>query len=122
MNERVANWKREIAESGDGTTRINIAYEFSDIFAKNMIKICFGRDMMDRKFKFDFMTDKSKPAFETRDVTLLEALNNVFEQLTLLVMSRTLNPISLIFLTLFSIELDLHWSSSIVKENCRRLR
>jgi len=78
MNDRVANWKKEIAESSDGTTQINIAHEFSDIFAKNLIKICFGTDMMNTKIKFEYMTDNKKPAFETREVNLLDALNNSF--------------------------------------------
>jgi len=35
---------------------------------------------------------------------------------------RSANPISLLFLTLFNIELDFHWSSKVVYENCRRVR
>ena len=58
--------------------------------------------MEDCKLKFDFMTDNSVPKFETREVTLLEALNNS--------------------LTLFSIEMDLHCSSKVIKENFRRVR
>jgi len=50
VNTKVAIWKSEISKNG-GSTQIDIAYEFSDIFARNLIYICFGEDLADAKIE-----------------------------------------------------------------------
>ena len=121
INLRVTQWKTEIAENG-GSTRIDIAKDFADIFAQNLIMICFGEDMKNRLVEIEFMTDRDKMTFEPRKVNIVVALNNIFEQLNLLIANRAKNPLEFLMLTLFSIELNTHWSYKIVIENCRRVR
>ena len=78
--------------------------------------------MKDRLIEIEFMTDRDKYIFETRKVNIVVALNNIFEQLNLLIGNRAKNPLSFLALTLFSVELDFHWSFATVNENCRRAR
>ena len=37
INLKVTQWKKEIAENPDGNTQINIARDFADIFADNLL-------------------------------------------------------------------------------------
>ena len=44
-------WINEIKASQDGSTVIDIAYEFERIFSRNIITIAFGEDISDEKFE-----------------------------------------------------------------------
>ena len=63
---KITQWKSEIAANPEGTTQINIAHEFSAIFSQNLMVICFGEDMSDHKFEFEFMVDRTNKTFEKR--------------------------------------------------------
>lgn len=84
--------------------------------------ICFGEDMKEVRLELEYMTETSKPAFEKRSVTLLDALNNSFKQLNRLVQDRSANPITLLGRTLFDKTVDVHWSSAIILANCQKVR
>ena len=66
VNQRIAKrWGPEIRRKGFAT--IDIAKEFADIYAENMLVIAFGEvDLIERRFEFDFMTNKEQGKFETR--------------------------------------------------------
>lgn len=121
INKKVATWKAQIAQNG-GSTQIDMAYEYADIFNKNLIFICFGEDLADEKIEVQFLVDKEKPAFEKRSVTLTQALNNAFDQLNLLIQVRMSNPLCFLLMAIFDICYDFHWSAAVVKENCRVIR
>lgn len=41
-------WLKQIEDSPDGTARINMAREFSEIFSRNIITIALGEDISDQ--------------------------------------------------------------------------
>ena len=74
----MAQWKQEIVSSTSGETQIDIANEFASLFADNLVNIAFGEDMTEKKFEFEFLTDKDSSIFITKSVNIVEALNNLF--------------------------------------------
>ena len=87
-----------------------------------MITICFGEELTDYKFEMDFMIDRAASKFEKRSVNIKDALKNCFIQLNKFIETRMENPISLVALSMFGKELDLHHSVPTIRENCRKLR
>ena len=45
--ETFGKWLDEISASGKGSTQIDMATEFSEIFARNIIHVSFGEDLSD---------------------------------------------------------------------------
>ena len=74
------------------------------------------------RFDFDFMTDKDTKKFEKRSVNIVDALNNVFEQVNMMMMIRVTHPVSLFAYCLFGWLLDLKPECAIVKKNCATIR
>ena len=62
------------------------------------------------------------PKFTTESVTLVQALDSCIRQLEFMRRTRVSNPISLLCHSLLGVELNLHSSSSIITENCRKIR
>ena len=87
-----------------------------------MIHIAFGEDLSEIKFEMEYLSDKEARTFENRTVNIVEALNNVFQQINLLAVSKFENPISLVAHIFFNKSLDLGALSVIVKGNCAKIR
>ena len=71
-------WQEEIGKS-DGSTVINIQYEFERIFSRNIITIAFGEDISDEKFEIMVETPKGSKNFTPKMVSIREALHETFE-------------------------------------------
>ena len=63
--------------------------------------------MSEVKFDIEYMPDKESRKFEKRSVNIVEALNNVMEQLKVMISMRYANPISLMAVIFFNKNVDL---------------
>ena len=108
INLRVDKWTKEIESGKTGSTEINIAKEFEEIFAHNLIHIAFGESMLDSTVEINYLTDKTKRTTERRAVPIGEALTNTFALINVSLMARMEDPITLLAMFLFGKELDRH--------------
>jgi len=70
------SWMSKIESSADGSTVIDIAYEFERIFSRNIITIAFGEDISDEKFEIHVPTERNKyETLEAKVVSMREALH-----------------------------------------------
>ena len=44
-------WSAKIDESADKSFEVNMVSEFSNILARNIIRICYGEDLSDEKIE-----------------------------------------------------------------------
>ena len=63
----------------------------------------------------EYMIDKEAGKFETRQVTIVDAINNIMEQVNMMFMARFNHPVSITAYCLFGKLLDFEPSSPIVK-------
>ena len=85
-------WGTEIDESPNGSTVIDIAYEFERIFSRNIITIAFGEDISDEKFEVLVPTDNTLTKLVPKVVSMREALHTTAELMLNTSMSRLENP------------------------------
>ena len=52
-----ARYDKEISESRDGSTSINIAIELNEILKRNIVTIAFGEDVSQTEIPFHHFTD-----------------------------------------------------------------
>ena len=45
LSDMVTSWIKEIDESSDGSTVVDLAVVFEKLFASNIVHICFGEDV-----------------------------------------------------------------------------
>ena len=120
--KKVDQWREEIAASEDRSTQINIARMFADLYANNIVHIAFGKDMSEDLFEMEYMPDKETRKFEKRSVNIIDALNNIFLQINVMIMCRFENPISLLAVIFFNINLDFGPIAATCKANCVTVR
>jgi hypothetical protein len=72
-------WQAEIDDAYDGTTVIDINYEFERIFSRNIITIAFGEDVSDERFEVQIPTNEAQTEFETKQVSIREGLHVTLE-------------------------------------------
>ena len=84
-------WLSEIEQKG--ACRIDISQEFERIFAHNLIHIAFGEDINDEKFDFDYLVDKQTGRYETRKVSIRQAMHNGADQVLYAYLCRFSNPL-----------------------------
>ena len=53
----IEKWKKQIEESKDKSTMIDMMVEFEQFFSKTVISISFGEDVTNQKFKMQYRTD-----------------------------------------------------------------
>ena len=76
-------WNKEIENSTDSTKShtLDIAQAFERIFAHNLITIAFGEDINDDKFDILVRSQTNENEFETKRVSIREALFEINDQL-----------------------------------------
>ena len=55
--ETFSKWEERILQSNGQGIEVNMATEFSDILARNIIHICFGEDISDELIELDVLED-----------------------------------------------------------------
>lgn len=100
-----------------------MAHEFESIFHANIITISFGENLQEQTFDFNYLVDAKACLFERRQVNIGQALSNIFQdQFKCMLYKRYNNPVSLLGVKCFGINLDLHPVIYTIKENCRLIR
>ena len=61
---------------------------FAELFANNIVHIAFGKDMSEDLFEMEYMPDKETRKFEKRSVNIIDALDNIFVQINVMIMRR----------------------------------
>ena len=79
LNNACDKWLAEIASKGE--TRIDIATVFLDIYARSINHICFGKDMNDDVFDFNYF-DVQEDSFTFKKVTMKDAVHNAIKQVS----------------------------------------
>ena len=69
-------WLKEIEESVDGNTKIDIAIEFEKLIARNIVHISFGEDISDMIVETDIPDSPGSTKFIRKKLTLSEATHN----------------------------------------------
>ena len=77
LNDSCDKWLAEIAEKGEA--RVNLPHAFERIFAHTINHICFGEDLNDDKFMFNFFDYKTR-TFSERKLSMREAMANISKQ------------------------------------------
>ena len=119
LNASCDKWQAEIKEKG--STRINIAVEFERIFAYTIAHICFGANFSQDKFKFMYY-DVLGDTFSEKDVTMREAVDNIFKQIIANYLKNLTHPIGGIAKLLFDSIIEVSSFTKQLKENCTRIR
>ena len=115
-------WNNQIEVSSNGSTEINMADAFAEIFADNLIHIAFGESLSDQRLEVDFLVDRDTRKTEKRTVGIRDALTNSFQLLNVSMLARFSDPISAIAFFIFDIQLDRHPFCQLANANCAIVR
>ena len=73
--DSITLWNNEIEKSTDGTTTIDMSYEFEKIFSRNIITISFGEDVSEEKLMIMVETKVNSRQFVPKVLSLKDALH-----------------------------------------------
>ena len=71
LMDTFGSWDKKIDASRNGCHEINMATEFSDILARNIIHICFGEDLSDELITLHVKNDGK---WSTKALTIKESI------------------------------------------------
>ena len=117
----IRRWQKEIDESPNGFTQIDISYEFERIFSRSIITISFGEDISDDKIEMYKETERGSNEFLLKKISVREAINDCLVDLTRTFETKLRNPINLFWARTGKLYAVTKFEK-IVHENCARLR
>lgn len=115
--ETFVRWAEQIDKNG-GSFEINMATEFSDILARNIVHICFGEDLSEEVLKLQVVRDGK---WVTEEFTLKDSTYQIVTQVIQNFYKQVSHPINWLYPQterLFTVTSD----SAKVKENCQAAR
>ena len=116
--ETFIGWNKLIKESENGSHEINMATEFSDILARNIIHICFGEDLSDELITLQVLKDGQ---WSSQTMTVKESIYIIVGQVLHSFYRNVSHPINWLYPhteKLFEFDSD----SRKVAQNCKLAR
>ena len=113
--EMFEKWLGEIEASDNKTTVMDMATEFSDIFARNIIHVSFGEDISDDTIE---LMVRQGNTYVKKTMSIKEAIYVIIDQVCITHYTNVQNPINWLYPYIDKV-FKLSSESMIVQENCR---
>ena len=86
-------WKKEIAASETKSHTIDMSKEINDIMSRNIITVSFGEDINDELFEIEVRRTQDGSDFDTKKVSMSEAIHECFDQIVHTIPVKMVNPL-----------------------------